>query len=101
MDADFIVRTVREGTVNTNDAIEKYINTMGGDCFTSRVVGFVTAIVEKTGGKITKKKLRWSGDDFKKVHEKNATIMLDEMEKVVAGGGNDEEELRVKVVAKK
>jgi hypothetical protein len=101
MDADFIVRTVREGTVNTTDSIEKQVNTMGSDCFSTRVLGFVTAILEKQGGKITKKRLRWSGDDFKKVHERNATIMLDEMEKVVAGGGGDEEELRVKVVAKK
>jgi hypothetical protein len=37
----------------------------------------------------------------KKYMKRNATIMLDEMEKVVAGGGNDEEELRVKVVAKR
>ncbi|MCB9223686.1 MAG: hypothetical protein H6582_05855 [Crocinitomicaceae bacterium] len=104
MELDFDVNTHREGTIDTNDTIESIINKMACDCFTNRITGSVVAVVEKTGGEITKNKLKWGEDNdpkFQSILQRNADTLLLEVLSRVKGGGNDPEELRVKIVVKK
>jgi hypothetical protein len=103
MDVNYIVRTHREGTLNTDSSIEETLNNMGQDALKTRTLGSVVAIVEKAGGKITKSTLRWAaGNDpkFQGIMQKNADTLLAQTERLVDGGGDDND-IRVKFVGKK
>ena len=103
MDINYIVRTHREGTINTDASIEETLNKMGQDALTTRTLGSVVAIVEKVAGRITKNKLRWGEDNdpkFQGIMERNADALLAQTLKLVEGGGDDDD-IRVKFVAKK
>ncbi len=101
IDIDFIVRTHREGNLNTDDKIEGILNKMGGQAFNDRFLGGVAAVVEKRGGIIDRAVLRWSGDAaFKKAQQTNADALLEAVRAVVEAGGGDDDHLKVKIVAK-
>lgn len=103
MEEDFIVRTVREGTVNVNTAIEDEITKMGQTAFSIRNLGSVTVLVERSGGVNTKEKIRWgAGNDpkFNDAMKASADVILANAVKLVEGGGDDGD-LRVKIISKK
>ena len=100
---DFIVRTVREGTLKTTQEIEDLINKIAKPRFDDRYLGSVVVIVEKEAGKITKQKYRFAADNdpnFDAKVKPDAEALLAAVVKLVNGGG-DEEEVRLKVVSKK
>jgi hypothetical protein len=102
MEAEYIIRTHREGTVKTDSKVEGIITTIGCNCLTGRLLGKVTVIVEKVGGKFTKEKIRMDPDSdpsFVKSVDPDAKNLLVAL-KAVADGGGDEVEIRVKLVAK-
>ena len=99
----FVVRTLREGTVKTNDNIESILTNMGSVALRSRNLGKVRVVVEKVGGQFTKQKvvfLDTNDQAFNAEHEQNANILLTECIKVVDGNGNDGE-FKVIVTSKK
>ena len=103
MDDNYIVRTHREGTIKTSSSIEDTLTSMGQTALTNRSLGSVVAIVEKANGKITKSTLRWAeGTDttFRESMEKRANELLAETNRLVEGSG-DNNDIRVKLVAKK
>ena len=101
MDVDFIVRTHREGTIDTNKDIEAIVTKMGQTCFQDTAIGSVAAIVESdASGTIIKNKLRWEGDPiFEKNQRLNADALLIAVTAAIkgAGGGDD---LKVKIKTK-
>lgn len=103
MEEEFIVRTIREGTVATNTDIEETLTAMGGQGFRERYCGSVAAVVEKNGGIITKRRINWGTDNdplFNESQKRNADVLLAAALKAVEGGG-DPSELLVKFVVKK
>ena len=101
---DFIIRTLREGTVQTNQAIEAIITQMGSTLMTDRSLGSVVIIAEMVNGQMTKENIRWGqGNDpaFDKALDPMAKKLLPEVVKVVQGGGGGAGDLKLKVVAKK
>lgn len=102
MERDFIVRTHRDGTMDTNADIEATVTKMGCTVLTERLEGSVTAVVEKEKGQITKSRLRWDDESaaFKKWLEPDANVLLQQVTDQVKGNGGDNGELRVKVRGK-
>ncbi|MEO9533588.1 MAG: hypothetical protein ABJG68_01210 [Crocinitomicaceae bacterium] len=103
MDENFIVRTHREGTIDSTAPIEATLNKIGKDILDTRLLGSVVAIVEKEGGRITKQKLRWGEDNdpkFNTTFGEIANTLLADTVKASEGGG-DTNDLRIKVVGKK
>lgn len=103
MEEDFIVRTSSEGTIATPEAAVGAINESGCARFKDRLLGKVTIIVEKVDGTITKDTIRWAPDNdpkFNAAMDKAASTILAACRAAVDGGGNDED-IRVKFVAKK
>ena len=64
MEEEFIVKFVNLGTVAPNDDINQILNTMSCEGFSRRNFGWVKADVEKTGGRITQQKPRYSYDGW-------------------------------------
>jgi hypothetical protein len=103
MDVNYIVRTHREGTIDSTPSIEATLNKMGKANLDTRLLGSVVAIVEKVDGRITKQKLRWGSDNdpkFNSSMNELATVLLADTVKASEGGG-DTNDLRVKYVGKK
>lgn len=103
MDENYIVRTHREGTIESTAGIEATLTKMGKDILDTRLLGSVVAIVEKVDGRISKQKLRWGEDNDPKFNtsmNELATVLLADTVKASEGGG-DNNDLRVKVVGKK
>ena len=101
---DFIIRTLREGTVQTDQAIEAIVTQMGTTLMTDRSLGTVVIVAEMVNGQITKQNIRWAqGNDpaFDKALDPMAKKLLPEVVRVVQGGGGGNGDLKVKVVAKK
>ena len=101
---DFIIRTVREGSVQTDQAIEDGITAMGIALFQNRALGTVVIDVEMANGQFTKEKVRWGqGNDpaFDQSLANIAQKLLGEAKRVVQGGGGGAGDLKLKVVAKK
>ncbi len=102
MERDFLVRSHREGTVDTTADMETIISNMGCIGFNKRALGKVTIIVQKTGGEITKQKVKWDEANdpiFNESQRKDADSLLPMAVKVVDGGGDDGE-IRIKLIAK-
>lgn len=102
MEEEFNIRTLREGTAKSTPDIEAIFNAMGGDGFRTRYLGTVAAVVEKSGGRITKQRLNWGDDNdpkFNETHQKNADALLAATVKAVEGGG-DPTDLRTKFTTK-
>ena len=97
------VRAVGEGTIAIDRDINGVLSTMGCQGFNERYLGSVKAVVEKSGGKITKQRLVWGDDNdpkFNETQSKNATALLGAVVKAVEGGG-DPAEMIVKFVVRK
>ena len=104
MEEEFAVRTSREGTIDTNIEIEDTLNIMGGQGFKDRYCGTVAAVVEKSGGRITKQRLNWGEENDPKFNDaqmRNATVLLAAAVKALETSGGDPSELRVKFIVKK
>ena len=103
MEEDFIVRTHREGTAKVTTDMELTISSMGCTCFNNRDLGRVTIIVERERGVIIKEKIKWGKDNDSKFDEtmsNDAKTLLEQSIKAVEGGGDDDD-VRIKIVAKK
>ena len=101
---DFIIRTVREGTIKTNDDIEGIINKIGKGRLDDRLLGKVTAIVEKEKGVITKALYRFADDNEPAFNDKvkaDAEALVAAAKKAIEGNGGDDVEVRIRVVAKR
>lgn len=99
---EFIVKRVVEGTVKSTPEIETICNTMGGQGFNERYLGWVAAVVEVVGGVVTKQRLTWGPENdpnFNRSQQKNAELLLAASVKAAQGGG-DPTELKVKFVVK-
>jgi len=103
MDVNYIVRTHREGTIDSTPEIEATLNKMGEKALETRTFGSVVAIVEREAGKTTKQKLRWGEDNdpkFNSVMGEEAKLLLAQTVKASDGGG-DTNDIRVKIVGKR
>lgn len=102
MEEEFIIRTLREGSVKSTPEIEDILNVMGCETLKSRFLGSVAAVVEKADGRITKQRLNWGADNnpkFNESNQRNADLLLQATVKAVEGG-NDPSEMRIRFVAK-
>lgn len=103
MEEEFIVKSNSEGTVPVTTDITQTLSTMGCQGFNERYLGSVKAVVEKSGGRLTKQKLVWAEENDPKFNEsqsKNADLLLAAATKAVEGGG-DPSDIIVKFVVKK
>jgi hypothetical protein len=103
MEEDFIIRTHREGTVETTTDIENTFNTMGCSVMNTRLLGAVTIVVERIGGINTKERINWAADNnpkFDSLLDADAKTLLSQAIKAVEGGG-DNGDLRLKFVGKR
>ena len=100
---DFVIRTVREGTYQSTAGVEAIITNIGKGRMEDRLLGKVTCLAEKADGKITKNLYRFAPDNDPRFNEKvkaDAEALTQEVLKIVEGGGDDNGDLRVRVVAK-
>ncbi|MFT4599922.1 MAG: hypothetical protein ACI857_000089 [Arenicella sp.] len=103
MDINYIVRTHREGTIDSTPEIETRLTSMGCDILRTRTLGSVVAIVEKEAGIITKQKLRWGEDNdpkFQGIVQADADLLLADAVRASTGGGEDND-IRLKIVGKR
>jgi hypothetical protein len=104
MEEEFVVKRAYEGNVKLTPDIESVCNTMGCQAFNERYLGAVAAVVEMTGGVITKQRLNWAAENdpnFNRAQQKNADLLLASAVKAVQAGGVDPADLRVKIIVRK
>lgn len=103
MEEEFVVKTVSEGNTIITADINEILKAMGCASFNNQYIGSVKAVVEKSGGRITKQRLVWGEDNDPKFNEsvqRSADQLLAATVKAVEGGG-DPGEAVIKFVVKK
>lgn len=105
IEEDFIIRTLREGSIRTDQAIEAIITQMGITLMTDRFLGSVAVLTEVENGQVTRAKIRWGQDNdpaFDKSLQPMAEKLLAEEERILlAAGPGGPGNLKIKIVAKK
>ena len=86
---EFIVKYDFDATVDNNADMTAILKTMGSEGYRTMYTGRLACFVEIENRVTIKKRINWAPENdpnFKAVHEKNATALLDALEKAVAGG---------------